>query len=90
MSRWCLLMGAVGLAVVVLAGLGAAVVLRGGLSARQEPSRVEARLARALRTWAIPAEARGARNPIAASTRTIPIPMMIFFLRLNASPQNGS
>lgn len=71
MSRWCLVTGAMGLALVVLAGVGAAVVLRGGISARQEPSRVEARVARALRTWAIPAEARGTTNPIPSSPRVL-------------------
>jgi mono/diheme cytochrome c family protein len=70
MNRWCLL-GGVGLGLVVLVGVGAAVVLRGGISARQEPSRVEVRLARALRAWAIPAKARGATNPIASSPRVL-------------------
>jgi len=63
-------MGAVGLAIVVLATLGAFVVLRGGLSARLEPSRFEARL-RAVRTWAIPADARDATSPIAPSPRVL-------------------
>jgi mono/diheme cytochrome c family protein len=44
-----------------------AVLLHGGISARAEPSAAEARVARALRGWAIPSGARDARNPIAAS-----------------------
>jgi mono/diheme cytochrome c family protein len=47
--------------VIAVAG---GLALRGGISARAEPSATEARLARALRGWAIPSEARDARNPI--------------------------
>jgi mono/diheme cytochrome c family protein len=46
-------------------------LLRGGISARAEPSRLEARVARTLRSWAIPSEAREATNPIAASPRVL-------------------
>jgi mono/diheme cytochrome c family protein len=55
---------------LVLAVCGA-LLLRGGLSARAEPSRFEGRLARAVRTWAIPADARGVTNPIPASPRVL-------------------
>jgi mono/diheme cytochrome c family protein len=44
-----------------------AVLLHGGISARAEPSATEARLARAVRGWAVPSDARDARNPIPAS-----------------------
>ncbi len=71
MRRWCLVTGWLGLAIMVLAGIGAAVALRGGISARVEPSRVEARIAGALRTWAIPSDARQAMNPIAPSPRVL-------------------
>jgi mono/diheme cytochrome c family protein len=64
MRRWCLAAGGLGLAVGLLAALGAAALLHGGLSARPSPSAIEARLAPALRNLAIPSAARAARNPI--------------------------
>ncbi|WP_242344626.1 c-type cytochrome [Anaeromyxobacter terrae] len=63
--------GGFGLAIVVLVGLGVILVRRGGISARREPSAVEARVARALRRWAIPREAREATNPIPSSPRVL-------------------
>jgi mono/diheme cytochrome c family protein len=60
-----------GVVIAVVAVIGAGLVLRGGMSARVEPSRVEARLARSLHIWSIPAEARAATNPIAASPRIL-------------------
>lgn len=63
MSRACALLLVVA-GVVVLLALGAAVLLvRGGISARSEPSGLESSLARRLRHWAIPAEARARANP---------------------------
>ncbi len=67
MRRWCLVAGGLGLATVLLAAAGVLLVLRGGISARAEPSPLEARLARTLRSWAIPGAARDAPNPIPAS-----------------------
>lgn len=64
---------AVHLAIAFGVGLGTAgvlawaVLLRGGISARPEPGALESRIARALRSLAIPGEARRARNPIPAS-----------------------
>lgn len=51
---------------LLLVGLAATagVILRGGISARTEPSRLEARFARRVRSWAIPGSAGSARNPI--------------------------
>jgi mono/diheme cytochrome c family protein len=63
--------GALALAILGVAAIGAALVLRGGISARSEPSRLEARIARTVRGWAIPSEAREATNPIPASPRVI-------------------
>ena len=55
-------------AVLLLAGLSAALlaakVVRRGFSARDEPSRVEALAARAMRRLAVPAELRGRPNPV--------------------------
>lgn len=70
-KAWCLAAGALGLAVLVAAAAGGALLLRGGISARAEPSRAEARLARALRSWAIPSDARDARNPVPAGPAAI-------------------
>lgn len=71
MKRWRLVAGTAGLVIVVLAAVGAALVMRGGISARTEPGRLEASVARTVRSWAIPASARGAANPIAASPRAV-------------------
>jgi mono/diheme cytochrome c family protein len=65
--HWSLAAGVLGISIAVVVTLAAALVLHRGISARVEPSRVEGRLARALRTWSIPAEARAATNPIPAS-----------------------
>ena len=45
--------------------------LHAGISARREPSVLEASLARRLRSWAIPGEARSARTPIAAGANVL-------------------
>ncbi len=71
MRRWSWVAGALGLLIVVLAVLAGSVVLRGGISARAEPTSIEARVARALRSWAIPDEAREAPNPIPPSPRVL-------------------
>jgi mono/diheme cytochrome c family protein len=63
--------GGIGTAIVVVAALGAILALRGGISARAEPSAFEARIARMLRSWAIPSDAREATNPIPASPRVL-------------------
>jgi len=66
-----LVAGGVGLVILVLGALGAGLVLRGGISARAEPSAVEARVARTLRRLAIPRDAREATNPIPPSPRAL-------------------
>jgi mono/diheme cytochrome c family protein len=48
-----------------------AVLLRGGVSARQEPSAAEAFLARRLRHWAIPSAERERPNPLPATPQVI-------------------
>lgn len=58
--------------VVLVGGLvGAAVFLRGGIAATSEPSRLEAVVARKLRSWLIPAAAREQANPIPVSDRVL-------------------
>lgn len=71
MKGWCWAAGGIGTAIAVIAVLGAIVLVREGISARAEPSALEARVARTLRRWAIPSEARDATNPIASSPRTL-------------------
>jgi mono/diheme cytochrome c family protein len=69
--RWCYVAAAAALAFAALVVLGAVVLHGGGMSARAEPSALEARVARAVRSWAIPSEAREARNPVAAGPEAI-------------------
>jgi mono/diheme cytochrome c family protein len=71
LRAWCVAVGAIGLAILGGAVVVGALLLRGGISARAKPSRLEARVARTLRSWAIPSEAREATNPIAASPRVL-------------------
>ena len=51
-------------ATVVVAVLVLASMLRRGFSAHDEPSRVEAVLARTMRHWAVPSELREMKNPV--------------------------
>jgi len=51
-------------AVLVIITAGLAIVIRGGVSARTAPTATEAMLARTMRRLAIPASARGLRNPL--------------------------
>ena len=39
-------------------------MVRSGLSAHDEPTRIEAAVARTVRQWAVPKELRGAKNPV--------------------------
>jgi mono/diheme cytochrome c family protein len=61
--------------VLLLAGVAAIVgvgaVAMGGISARQEPGRLEMAAASKLRSLAIPASAKDARNPVPASAEAI-------------------
>ena len=63
--------GVLGLVVLVVGLAGAAVFLRGGITATSEPSQLETVAARKLRSWLIPAEAREQGNPIPASRRVL-------------------
>lgn len=59
--------------VVVLAAVAAGVflLLRGGISAKVEPTSVEASIARAVRRVGIPGSARSLRNPVVSSKETL-------------------
>jgi mono/diheme cytochrome c family protein len=71
MKRLCI--GALAALALVVGGLAmaGALALRGGISARVEPSRLEASIARRLRSWAMPRAARSTSNPIAANPRVL-------------------
>ena len=71
MSRWCGFGGVLGLAVVAFAGLALYVLLRDGMSARIEPPKLEGRIARTLRSWALPPGARERTNPLPQSPQVI-------------------
>jgi mono/diheme cytochrome c family protein len=57
--------------IVVIAGIAAYSITRRGLSAHDEPSAVEAALARAMRTWATPEATRTRTNPLPATGATL-------------------
>jgi mono/diheme cytochrome c family protein len=69
--RWCYVAAAAALALAALIVAGAVVLHGGGMSARAAPSALEARVARAVRSWAIPSGARDARNPVASGPEAI-------------------
>lgn len=61
----------VGCGVLAAGAAGWGLLLRDGISARTEPGAIEARVARAVRAWSIPAEARDARNPTPETPRVL-------------------
>jgi mono/diheme cytochrome c family protein len=66
---WAAALGAVvTLAAIAVFGV---ILLQGGISARVAPSATEARLARTLRSWAVPSDARDAANPIPPGPRAV-------------------
>lgn len=56
--------GALALLVTLVGAVELGRMIRRGFSARDEPSPVEARLARSMRSWATPAELRSRANPL--------------------------
>jgi mono/diheme cytochrome c family protein len=69
--RLSLVIGVFGIAIAIVIAVGALALMRGGMSARTEPTRLEGRLARTIRTLAVPSEIRAATNPIPASPRVV-------------------
>jgi mono/diheme cytochrome c family protein len=57
--------------VLIIATAVALALVRGGISARSEPSTTEARVARTVRHWAIPADARERANPVAVTAAVL-------------------
>ena len=63
--------GAITLAVALAGGAILFSMVRRGFSARDEPSAMEARLAKAMRGWSVPARARSLTNPVKDTPETI-------------------
>ena len=61
--RTKVILGAIALAVVVAIIVFGSMIRR-GFSAHDEPSRIEATMARVMRHWAVPAELRDEKNPV--------------------------
>ncbi len=59
------------IAIVIAAALAFGAMIRHGFSARDKPSAVEHFLARRMRRWAVPAKARGMKNPFADSAEAV-------------------
>lgn len=59
------------LVAIIILGVSAVLLVRRGFSARDEPSALEAVVARSMRALAVPAKARDMRNPVPASPENI-------------------
>lgn len=64
MTRWLLILSAAFVVAIVLLSALGTFALRGGISARPEPSALEAALARRVRHLAVPSSARALANPV--------------------------
>ena len=69
-----------GIAIIPVAGIGAAawLLVGRGFSAREEPTALEAFVARRLRSVATPKDAKNTRNPVAASKEVLSEAMVHF------------
>ncbi len=67
MSRWSVALLAFLATALSIAATGSVLFLRGGISAKPEPPRLEAGLARRARSLLIPASGRELRNPLPAT-----------------------
>ncbi len=71
MRRWLLralaAIGALALVAVIVGGMFLASAIRGGFAARDQPSALDARIARAARSMAVPLRAKSLKNPLAAT-----------------------
>ncbi len=59
--------GAIAAAALIAGGVYFAFMVRGGFAARDQPSALEARVARAARSMAVPGHAKSLRNPLGAT-----------------------
>ena len=67
MKTWCIVATTLLSLVLGAAGIATATLMRGGISARVEPSALEGAIARRLRAMAIPGDANRAKNPLPRS-----------------------
>ena len=68
--RTKIVLGVLAVAIVVAATAFFS-LLRRGFSAHDEPSRIEATMARAMRHWAVPSDLREAKNPVPLSPQVL-------------------
>jgi mono/diheme cytochrome c family protein len=71
MRKTSVVLGVLGAVVAIIVATGVVAFVRGGISARAEPSRLEVALARKARSWMIPSASRDQANPISASPRVL-------------------
>ncbi|HWU87755.1 MAG TPA: cytochrome c [Kofleriaceae bacterium] len=75
MKRWLVrilaTIGGIAVASAIVGGLYFAVLVRGGFAARDQPSALEARIASAARSMAVPSRAKALRSPIAATAEVL-------------------
>lgn len=64
MRRRTTIAAGVAAAVLIFAGIAFVAMLRYGFSAQDEPTRIEAAVARTVRHWAVPSDLRGRKNPV--------------------------
>jgi mono/diheme cytochrome c family protein len=67
MKKRLLVIVAVAIVVIAIPAIALVAMARRGFSAHDEPSRIEAVMARAMRRWAVPSDLRDARNPVPLS-----------------------
>ena len=67
MKRRLLVIIAVALVVIIVPVIALVAMIRRGFSAHDEPSRIEAAMARAVRKWAVPSDLGDVRNPVPLS-----------------------
>ena len=64
MKRAVLIVVALFAVALLIGAIAIGSMARSGLSAHDEPTRIEAAVARTVRHWAVPTELRGAKNPV--------------------------
>ena len=69
-TRSKVILGVIAVALLVAIAVVAS-MLRRGFSAHDEPSRVEAVMARAMRHWAVPSDLRDMKNPLPLTTQVL-------------------
>ena len=71
MKRAAVIVAGTILLLLLVGALAVGSMARSGLSAHDEPTRIEAAIARTVRHWAVPSELRAARNPVPLTPRVL-------------------